>query len=63
MMWVVIFHLACLALALEFIYRAPEYDDQAGILRYARRRRVEPEPRSVMGEEAYEGHPEASIAP
>jgi len=26
MMWVAIFHLACLALTLELVYRAPEQD-------------------------------------
>ena len=28
MMWLAIFHLACLAVTLELIYRAPEYDAQ-----------------------------------
>ena len=59
MIWVVIFHLACLALALEFIYRAPDYDEQAGRFRYARRRRAEAKPHSVMGEESYETGPGA----
>jgi hypothetical protein len=50
MMWVVIFHLACLALTLEFIYRAPDYDEHAGVFRYARRSRAEP----MMSEESFE---------
>jgi hypothetical protein len=28
MMWVAIFHLACLAFTLELVYRAPEYDSR-----------------------------------
>ena len=37
MMWVVIFHLACLAVTLELIYRAPEYDEHGEALRRPRR--------------------------
>jgi hypothetical protein len=37
MMWVVIFHLACLAVTLELIYRAPECDARGNVVRHARR--------------------------
>jgi hypothetical protein len=37
MMWIVIFHLACLAVALEFMYRAPEVDEEGRAVRQPRR--------------------------
>ena len=39
MMWIVIFHLACLAVALEFMYRAPEYDEEGRVVQQPRRLR------------------------
>jgi hypothetical protein len=40
MMWVAIFHLACLAITLELMHRAPEYDERAKAEPYRERARL-----------------------
>jgi hypothetical protein len=60
-MWVVIFHLACLAVTLELIYRAPEYDEHGEALRRPRRlkRAAAPMPPMTMAQGPVEAGPEA----
>jgi hypothetical protein len=61
MMWVLIFHLACLAVTLELIYRAPECDARGHVGRHARqpKRVSRPMTSASLASEPFEASREA----